>query len=62
MTATAKYQQILLRKPIRHVPADDNVVLALTRDSIDRLSQLPDMENLADEGWEIIAVHPDQQV
>ena len=62
MTTAVRYQQILLRKPIRHVPADNNVVLAMTRDSLDRLSQLPDMENLADEGWEIVAVYPDQQL
>ncbi len=59
---TVRYQQILLRKPIRHTPVDDNVVLAMTRDSLDRLSTLPDLENLSDEGWEIVAVHPQDKV
>jgi hypothetical protein len=53
-----RYQQILLRKPIRHPVVDDNVVEAMTRDSIERISQLPDLENLADEGWEIVAGSP----
>jgi len=52
-----RYQKILLQKPIRHKGLiDDNVVDALTTDSMDRISTLPDMENLLDEGWEISAV------
>ncbi len=56
MTANTRFQELLLRKPIRHKgPVDDNVVDALTQDSLERVSQLPDMENLLDEGWEILA-------
>ncbi len=52
-----RYQQILLRKPIRHKgPIDDNLVDALTSESMERIATLPDMESLCDEGWEISAV------
>jgi hypothetical protein len=61
MPHTVRYQQILLRKPIRHAPVDDNLVQAMTTDSMDRISNLPDMEMLFDEGWEALAVYNDAQ-
>lgn len=53
-----RYQTVVLRKPIKAANPSDETVAAMTEDSLERLSNLPDFMMLAEEGWELEGVQP----